>query len=215
MLRTRAAKRRSGVRRRLQAHGGLPEPRRLAGRGAGKLRRRHHPLPELQQEIQRCILEDEIRDEASTQLRDLRRRKLNLEAKIKEKLNQILRTHKQYINDGYITSRGGLFRAARGAAAPKANSGHGGGYVRLRHHGVHRTGRRIRPARRAGRHPDAGRRGNAPHPVHAQRDDRGGGAAHPPQHEADGRPGRAVCQGQAFGGDGRAPGCRSAASAGW
>ncbi|HQA97031.1 MAG TPA: DNA mismatch repair protein MutS [Clostridia bacterium] len=66
-------------------------------------------LPELQAEIHRCIQEDEIRDDASTQLRDLRRRKLYAEAKVKEKLNQLLRTHKQFLNDGYITSRGGYF----------------------------------------------------------------------------------------------------------
>ncbi|MBN1776530.1 MAG: DNA mismatch repair protein MutS [Clostridiales bacterium] len=68
-----------------------------------------HPLSDLQSEIQRCVYEDEVRDEASALLRDLRRKKLNLEAKIKEKLNQVLRTHKQYLTDGYITNRGGHY----------------------------------------------------------------------------------------------------------
>jgi dsDNA-specific endonuclease/ATPase MutS2 len=68
-----------------------------------------HLLHDLQSEIQRCIFEDEVRDEASALLRDLRRKKLNLEAKIKDKLNQILRTHKQYLTDGYITNRGGHY----------------------------------------------------------------------------------------------------------
>ncbi|HPJ02411.1 MAG TPA: DNA mismatch repair protein MutS [Candidatus Limiplasma sp.] len=68
-----------------------------------------HTLGDLQEEIQRCILEDEVRDEASALLRDLRRKMLNLEAKIKDKLNQILRTHKQYMTDGYITNRGGHY----------------------------------------------------------------------------------------------------------
>ena len=67
------------------------------------------PLTELQNEIQRCVLEDEVRDEASASLRDLRRKKINIESKIKEKLNQILRTHKQYLTDGYITNRGGHY----------------------------------------------------------------------------------------------------------
>ena len=62
---------------------------------------------DLQAEIGRCILEDEVRDEASSLLRDLRRKKLMLEGKIREKLNQFLRSHKQYLSDGYITTRGG------------------------------------------------------------------------------------------------------------
>ena len=63
----------------------------------------------LQAEIQRCLLEDEIRDDASTTLRDLRRKKINLESKIKDKLNQILRTHKNIMTDGYVTQRGGHY----------------------------------------------------------------------------------------------------------
>ena len=66
-----------------------------------------HPLTDLQTEIQRCVYEDEVRDEASALLRDLRRKIVNLEGKIKDKLNQVLRSHKQYLTDGYITSRGG------------------------------------------------------------------------------------------------------------
>ncbi|HPF87959.1 MAG TPA: DNA mismatch repair protein MutS [Candidatus Limiplasma sp.] len=66
-------------------------------------------LPELQSEIGRCILEDEVRDEASAQLRDLRRKKIIMEAKIKDKLNQFLHSHKQYLIDGYITNRGGHY----------------------------------------------------------------------------------------------------------
>ncbi len=65
------------------------------------------PLADLQAEIRRCVSEDEVRDEASTALRDLRRKRINLEQKIKEKLNHILRTHKQYLTDGYVTSRAG------------------------------------------------------------------------------------------------------------
>ena len=68
-----------------------------------------HTLSDLQAEIQRCVYEDEVRDEASALLRDLRRKIVNLEAKIKDKLNQVLRTHKQYLTDGYITNRGGHY----------------------------------------------------------------------------------------------------------
>ncbi|MBE0600821.1 MAG: DNA mismatch repair protein MutS, partial [Firmicutes bacterium] len=68
-----------------------------------------HTLHELQDEIRRCIFEDEVRDEASTLLRDLRRKIVNLEAKIKDKLNQLLRTHKQYMSDGYVTTRAGRY----------------------------------------------------------------------------------------------------------
>jgi len=68
-----------------------------------------HLLSDLLSEIRRCVSEDEVRDEASALLRDLRRKMLNLEAKIKEKLNQVLRTHKQYLTDGYITNRGGHY----------------------------------------------------------------------------------------------------------
>ena len=66
-----------------------------------------YPMGDLQAEIQRCVYEDEVRDEASALLRDLRRKIVNLEGKIKDKLNQVLRTHKQYLTDGYITKRGG------------------------------------------------------------------------------------------------------------
>ena len=66
-----------------------------------------YPLGDMQSEIQRCVTVDEVRDDASAALRDLRRKSLLLEGKIKEKLNHILRTHKQYLTDGYITSRAG------------------------------------------------------------------------------------------------------------
>ncbi len=68
-----------------------------------------HTLEDLQAEIQRCIFEDEVRDEASALLRDLRRKIITLESKIKDKLNQILRTHKQCMSDGYVTSRAGRY----------------------------------------------------------------------------------------------------------
>ncbi len=68
-----------------------------------------HTLAALQDEIQRCIAEDEVRDDASTLLRDLRRKTIALEGKIKDKLNQLLRTQKQYMSDGYITTRAGRY----------------------------------------------------------------------------------------------------------
>ena len=67
------------------------------------------PLTDLQTEIEGSVAEDRVFDEASALLRDLRRKKTYLEGKIREKLNQILQTRKQYLTDGYITNRGGHY----------------------------------------------------------------------------------------------------------
>ena len=66
-------------------------------------------MPDLQANIESCVSEDRVYDEASPMLRDLRRKKNTLETKIKEKLNQILQSRKQYLADGYITSRNGHY----------------------------------------------------------------------------------------------------------
>jgi len=67
------------------------------------------PLTDLQTDIENSVAEDRIYDEASALLRDLRRKKVYLESKIKEKLNQIRQTRKQYLADDYITNRGGHY----------------------------------------------------------------------------------------------------------
>ncbi|MCE5343882.1 MAG: DNA mismatch repair protein MutS [Eubacteriales bacterium] len=66
-------------------------------------------LEDLQAEIERCVGEDRVYDEASSLLRDLRRKILFFEGKIKEKLNQILQSQKKLLADGYITRRGGHY----------------------------------------------------------------------------------------------------------
>lgn len=66
-------------------------------------------LGELQTEIERCVGEERVYDDASAALRGLRRKKESLEARIREKLNQILQSRKQLLTDHYITSRNGRF----------------------------------------------------------------------------------------------------------
>jgi len=67
------------------------------------------PLEDVQQEIDRCVDTEKVLDEASPRLRDLRRKMDYTENKIREKLNQILQSRKQYLADGYITRRNGRY----------------------------------------------------------------------------------------------------------
>ena len=162
-----------------------------------------HTLEELQNEIQRCIFEDEVRDEATALLRDLRRKIINLESKIKDKLNQILRTQKQYMSDGYVTSRAGRYvlpvkkqfqKQVAGSVIDTSSTG---------------TTVFIEPAATAALREelDAVRisedEENTTRALYPQRAGSRGGPCHPQQHEAFNGVGRAVCQGQAFGSDGR------------
>jgi len=66
-------------------------------------------LTDLQAEIELCINGDKLRDDASPALRNIRRKKERVEVQIKEKLDHILKTRKQYLSDGYVTSRGGRY----------------------------------------------------------------------------------------------------------
>lgn len=66
-------------------------------------------LEELQQEIEQCVYEDKLHDEASTELRNIRRKMEHIETQIKEKLSHILQSRKQYLADGYITNRNGHY----------------------------------------------------------------------------------------------------------
>ncbi len=66
-------------------------------------------LSELQKEIEACVNEVKVFDEASSALRDLRRRMERTEAQIKEKLAHILQSRKQYLSDSYIANRNGHY----------------------------------------------------------------------------------------------------------
>ena len=66
-------------------------------------------MDELRRDIEGSVREDHVLDEASNRLRDLRRKRENLEAAIREKLNHILQSRKQYLADSYITTRAGRY----------------------------------------------------------------------------------------------------------
>lgn len=66
-------------------------------------------LADLQACIETSVDEDKVLDNASPTLHNLRRKKEHSEGKIREKLNQILQSRKQYLADSYITSRNGHF----------------------------------------------------------------------------------------------------------
>jgi len=67
------------------------------------------PLEDLREEIERCVDDERVLDDASPALRNLRRKAEHLEGRIKEKLNRILQSSKPYLADGYITRRGGHY----------------------------------------------------------------------------------------------------------
>ena len=66
-------------------------------------------LSNLRTEIQQCINGENLCDDASSALRNIRRQKDHLETQIKEKLNHILKSRKQYLSDEYITNRQGRY----------------------------------------------------------------------------------------------------------
>ncbi|MCL2531747.1 MAG: DNA mismatch repair protein MutS [Oscillospiraceae bacterium] len=66
-------------------------------------------LKDLRTEIELCIDYDTLRDDASPALRNIRRKKEHVEAQIKEKLDHILKSRKQYLSDGYIAIRQGHY----------------------------------------------------------------------------------------------------------
>lgn len=66
-------------------------------------------LGALESEIERCVTEDRVNDEASPLLRTLRRRKEQAESRIREKLGQILQSRKQYLAESFITTRNGRY----------------------------------------------------------------------------------------------------------
>ena len=72
----------------------------------------HSELPDLDElagTIDRSVREDAVLDDASTVLRDLRRKREHTEQAVREKLNQIMQHHRQQLADAFITQRGGRF----------------------------------------------------------------------------------------------------------
>ncbi len=59
------------------------------------------------EEIEHSIRNDIVDDNASTTLRDIRRKIENLNSSIKVKLENILRTKKEWFSDGYVATRNG------------------------------------------------------------------------------------------------------------
>ena len=70
---------------------------------AGELR----DVSALEERIETMVQEDRLRDDASPTLRSLRQRIAAQEGELKEKLNRLMKTQKQYLADGYLTSRQG------------------------------------------------------------------------------------------------------------
>ena len=64
---------------------------------------------ELEERIVSAIREDEILDDASPALKEIRRQKDNKEQAIREKMNQVLQHQRTHLADNFITSRNGHF----------------------------------------------------------------------------------------------------------
>ena len=63
----------------------------------------------LEQAIDDAIREDAIVDDASPELRGLRRQRERTEQEVREKLNRVLQRHRDQLADGYVTQRGGAY----------------------------------------------------------------------------------------------------------
>ncbi len=63
----------------------------------------------LQEEIESSVNEDKVYDEASSLLRNVRRKQEHLESQIKDKLAHILKSRKEYLADAVITKRNGHY----------------------------------------------------------------------------------------------------------
>lgn len=66
-------------------------------------------LSGLREEIERCVGEDRVYDEASPELRRIRRKTEQAQAQIKEKLAQVLQGRKSMLADSYIATRSGHY----------------------------------------------------------------------------------------------------------
>lgn len=68
------------------------------------------PLTLLNSEIKRCIIsEEEISDDASSNLKNIRRQMKNANDRIHTELNSILNSMRSYLQDGVITTRNGRY----------------------------------------------------------------------------------------------------------
>ena len=86
--------------------------RRYLARGVGALAALGAEMPDLtalQEEIDRCVDGDRITDQASAELRALRRQRDAAEAAVKERLARVLTAQKRYLADSYVTRRGGRY----------------------------------------------------------------------------------------------------------
>lgn len=71
---------------------------------------RLEPLTPLLEEIRRCILsEDEIADDASSALKNIRRSIKNTNEKIRSQMNDLLNSNRTHLQDAVITMRGGRY----------------------------------------------------------------------------------------------------------
>lgn len=66
-------------------------------------------LSELQDEIERCIRNEQVDSDASPALRDIRRKIENTQVQVKEKLGSILQSKKNWFSDGYVSQKNGRF----------------------------------------------------------------------------------------------------------
>ena len=64
-------------------------------------------LKSLQEEITRCIRNEQIDDYASSQLKDIRKKLLLLEEKIKNKAESIMKASKSYMAENFVVTRNG------------------------------------------------------------------------------------------------------------
>jgi len=66
-------------------------------------------LETLRQNIELSVDEERVLDDASPELRRLRRKKEFTEGRVRDKLNQVMQSRKQYLADGYVTQRNGRY----------------------------------------------------------------------------------------------------------
>lgn len=76
----------------------------IAGFGNGM-----EELTPLQEEIERCIRGERVEDDASRELRIIRRRQEQTESQIKMKLDGILRGSKAYFSESFVSARNGRY----------------------------------------------------------------------------------------------------------
>lgn len=66
-------------------------------------------LDEVYDEINRCIRGDEIDSEATNELSDIRRKISNVDTRIKNELDRLLKSKKKYCNDSFVSVKNGHY----------------------------------------------------------------------------------------------------------